>query len=58
MKEKPGAAYVIGRMVYDGQRAEQWVRVRATVDSYGHGTVAYRAMIDDPRALTQPGESP
>jgi hypothetical protein len=37
-----GAAYVIGRMIYDGQRAEEWVRVRATVDAYGHGTVAYR----------------
>jgi hypothetical protein len=37
-----GAAYVIGRMIYDGQRAEEWVRVRATVDAYGHGTVGYR----------------
>ena len=37
-----GAAYVIGRMIYDGQRAEEWVGVRATVDAYGSGTVAYR----------------
>jgi hypothetical protein len=37
-----GAAYVIGRMIYDGQRAQEWVGVRATVDAYDHGTVAYR----------------
>jgi hypothetical protein len=37
-----GAAYVIGRMIHDGQRAEEWVRVKATVDAYGHGTAEYR----------------
>jgi hypothetical protein len=37
-----GASWLLGRMLYDGQRAEQWVRVAATVDSYDHGSVSYR----------------
>ncbi len=43
-----GASWVLGRMIYDGQRAEDWVRVKATVDSYdrGAGSVTYRYMFD------------
>jgi hypothetical protein len=37
-----GASWVLGRMIYDGQRAEEWVRVKATVDSYERGSVNYR----------------
>jgi hypothetical protein len=37
-----GASWVLGRMIYDGHRAEEWVRVKATVDSYDRGSVNYR----------------
>ncbi|HUQ28366.1 MAG TPA: DUF3592 domain-containing protein [Usitatibacter sp.] len=37
-----GASWVLGRMVYDGHRAEEWVRVAAKVDSYEYGSVSYR----------------
>ncbi|MBC8022733.1 MAG: DUF3592 domain-containing protein [Burkholderiales bacterium] len=43
-----GASWVLGRMIYDGQRAEDWVRVKATVDSYdrSRGSVSYRYTFD------------
>lgn len=37
-----GASWVLGRMIYDGHRAEDWVRVKATVDSSSRGQVSYR----------------
>ena len=36
-----GASWVLGRMIYDGHRAEDWVRVKAIVDSFGNGSVVY-----------------
>ncbi len=37
-----GASWVLGRMLYDGHRAEEWVRVKAAVDSFDRGSVSYR----------------
>ena len=36
-----GASWALWRMVYDGQRAQDWVGVRAQVDSYSRGSVTY-----------------
>lgn len=36
-----GASWVLYRMIQDGHRAEDWVRVKASVDSFGNGSVNY-----------------
>jgi hypothetical protein len=36
-----GASWVLARMIQDGHRAEDWVRVKAEVDSFGNGSVNY-----------------
>jgi len=36
-----GASWVVWRMYDDSRRAEQWVRVKADLDSFGRGRVAY-----------------
>jgi len=36
-----GASWVVWRMYEDSRRAEQWVRVKADLDSFSHGKVAY-----------------
>jgi hypothetical protein len=36
-----GASWVAVRMVQDGYRAQEWVGVQATVDSFDRGSVAY-----------------
>lgn len=36
-----GASWVVWRMYDDSRRAEQWVRVKADLDSFGRGKVAY-----------------
>ena len=37
-----GASWVLVRMLQDGHRAQEWVRAKATVESYGQGKVDYR----------------
>ena len=37
-----GASWVIGRTIYDAQRAKDWVAAKATVNAFGAGTVAYQ----------------
>ena len=37
-----GASWVLARMIQDGLRAEDWVGVKATVESFGNGSVVYR----------------
>ena len=36
-----GASWVVVKMIQDGNRAQQWVRTKATLDSYGRGAVRY-----------------
>ena len=36
-----GAAYVIGKAIYDGKRAQEWVRVKAELRSFGDGNISY-----------------
>ena len=36
------ASYVMYRTIADSQRAESWVKVKASVDTYKRGTVSYR----------------
>jgi hypothetical protein len=42
-----GASWLLGRMVYDHQRSAEWVRVKATVDSFSRGKVQYRYRMGD-----------
>jgi hypothetical protein len=44
-----GASYAIYRMVADGQRAQEWVGVKADVDSFGSGKVEYHYTFRDAR---------
>ena len=36
-----GAMWVIGGTIYDGNRANDWVRVKADLQTYGNGTISY-----------------
>lgn len=36
-----GAWYVIGKSIYDGHRAQEWVRVKANLQSFGDGNISY-----------------
>ena len=42
-----GASWVMVRMIQDGYRAQEWVRVQATVDSWSRGSVAYHYKFGD-----------
>jgi hypothetical protein len=36
-----GASWMLGRTLYDGYRARDWVPAQAAVDAFGRGTVSY-----------------
>jgi hypothetical protein len=42
-----GASWVVVKMIQDGHRAEDWVRVQATVDSWSRGSIAYHYKFGD-----------
>jgi len=42
-----GASWVVARMIQDGYRAQEWVRVKATVDSWNRGSIEYHYKFGD-----------
>lgn len=42
-----GASWVVVKMIQDGQRAQEWVRVKATVDSWSRGKIEYHYKFGD-----------
>ena len=44
-----GAAYVIGKAIYDGHRASDWVRVKADLQGFGNGNIDYSYVFNGQR---------
>ena len=44
-----GAAYVIGKAIHDGVRAQEWVRVKADLQGFGDGNISYHYVLNGQR---------
>ena len=42
-----GASWVVARMIQDGYRAQDWVRTKASVDSWSRGSIEYHYKFGD-----------